>query len=74
VRGLHVPDEHAPGIAYNMMQHGKPKAKVSNGKFDIKHTAQNDYDAAAAAVLFNNLIIGMLQLQATYPGEIEMIK
>lgn len=62
------------GSIENMTESGKKKYKVESGKFNIKYIPENIYDDATAGVIFNGLIIGVLQLQETYPGEIAVVK
>ena len=62
------------GSIENLTETGVKKYRVDKGIFDVKYIAQDAEDDALAAVLFNNAIIGMLQLQETYPEQVKFIK
>lgn len=57
----------------NQLDGGKKCFKVSDGHFDIRYVPATPEDEAAAAVIFNTVLIGLMQISKSHPDEIKII-
>lgn len=58
----------------NQLDQGKKCNKVSDGHFDVRYVPTTREDEAAASVIFNTIVIGLLQIRESNPDSIQFIE
>jgi uncharacterized protein YsxB (DUF464 family) len=61
------------GAVENLLKGGVKKYDTVDGRFDIRYISDSQENGFVASVIFNTVVIGMLQIQATYPGHVTVI-
>jgi uncharacterized protein YsxB (DUF464 family) len=61
------------GSVENLMHSGKKNYRTEPGIFTVRYTADTDAAATTAAFIFNTILIGLLQIQATYPEQVHIV-
>lgn len=61
------------GSVRNILRGGRKKYKFKDGTCDVRYVANSKENGFVASVIFSTVIVGMMQIQKTYPGHVAVI-
>lgn len=61
------------GAVENLIEGGIKKYRIKSGIMDVKYIADSSRADYTATTIFNAIVIGMLQIQETYPEYVSVV-
>ncbi len=60
------------GAVENLLDGGGKRYRAEPGHFEVKYIAHNGDEGYKASIIYNSIIIGMLQIAETYPDHVRV--